>query len=163
MKSNQSNTKGFSLIEVVLALGISVFALVTILALLPAGLGANQASIQQTAAVNLATAIVADLRQTPSAPAVAASGGSLTAISPTYKINFATSPFNFYLDDSGSNTGTAPFTTLTPTSHYKVAVTLTQPPTGARTATYGSVIVSWPAASPNALNAVSAFIALDRN
>lgn len=66
--------KGFSLVEVVLALGIASFALLTLLALLPAGIKSNQISVSETEAGGILTILEADLRNThPSA----ASGRSL--------------------------------------------------------------------------------------
>lgn len=53
---------GFSLVEVTLALGISAMCLVTVLGLIPVGLSSNRASIEQTSAVNIAHAILVDLR-----------------------------------------------------------------------------------------------------
>jgi uncharacterized protein (TIGR02598 family) len=159
MKKNLSSTEGFSLVEVVLALGISAFALIIILGLLSAGLGANQVSMQQTEAINLAAAVVADLRQTPTTAAIAASGGSLTAVSPRYNINVTlASPPAFYLDESGNYSAT-----LVAAAHYKVVVTLTQPLSGQRISTYGDINIGWPAAANPPLNSISTFIALDRN
>ncbi len=161
MKRNLRNSEGFSLVEVVFALGITACSVIIILGLLAAGLGANRVSIQQTQAVNLATAVVADLRQTPTTAAIAAStaaGGTLTTQSPRYKIDVTQASTTLYLDDSGT-----PSTTLTTGSHYKVTVTFTQPSPGQRIATYGNVLVSWPPATPSPSNSVSAFIALDRN
>jgi len=160
MKCRSSSRQGFSLVEVVLALGITVFALITIMALFPVGLGANRVSIQQTEAINLATAIVADLRQTPTATAIAASGSpaALTTLSPLYGIDVTKSSITFYLDPSGASS-----TTLASASRYKVNISLTQPTAGNRNATYGTIVVSWPAAASAAANSVSSFIAVDRN
>jgi uncharacterized protein (TIGR02598 family) len=52
---------GFSLIEVVLALGVISFALVAILGVFPAGLAANRTSISDTRAAQLANAITATI------------------------------------------------------------------------------------------------------
>jgi uncharacterized protein (TIGR02598 family) len=59
---------GFSMIEVALALGIIVFAMMALVALIPVGLQSNQISAEETRATNLLTALEADLRNThPSA------------------------------------------------------------------------------------------------
>ncbi|MEJ0000613.1 MAG: hypothetical protein WDO13_16500 [Verrucomicrobiota bacterium] len=55
---------GFSLVEVVLALAIAVFALLTIAALLPIGVKSNQISSDEFRAALLLTAVEADLRNT---------------------------------------------------------------------------------------------------
>ena len=53
--------KSFSLIEVVLALGVISFALVAILGVFPIGLAANRSSISDTRAAQLINAIVATI------------------------------------------------------------------------------------------------------
>lgn len=158
MKTHPSPTRGFSLVEVVLALAIAAFSLITIMALLPAGLGADKASIEQTEAVNFATSIVADLRQTPTAAQVSASNSTLTYNSPRYGINVAQSTTTTLYLDAGGNSSTAVVTG----SRYKVAVTL-NPPSSGHTATFGTIVVSWPPAAIIPSNTVSTFIALDRN
>jgi type II secretory pathway pseudopilin PulG len=62
MKTMPRTVFAFSLIEVTLALGVASFCLLSILGLLPLGINSHQASIQQTAAASLATAILSDLR-----------------------------------------------------------------------------------------------------
>ena len=57
--------KGFSLVEVTLALGVAVFCLTTIFGLLPVGINSNMASVDQTVASGMISAITADLRATP--------------------------------------------------------------------------------------------------
>ncbi len=64
----------FSLVEVVIALGIASFALLTIMALLPTGIKSNQVSVQETEASGMLTTLAADLRNTHP---LAASGKSL--------------------------------------------------------------------------------------
>ena len=53
---------GFSLVEVVLALGVISFALVAIIGLLPIGLASGRGSIQESRANHLADEIFATLR-----------------------------------------------------------------------------------------------------
>jgi uncharacterized protein (TIGR02598 family) len=52
---------GFSLVEVVIALGVIAFSLVAILGVFPAGLASNRASINDTRASQLARAIIATI------------------------------------------------------------------------------------------------------
>lgn len=52
--------RAFSLIEVVIAMGIIAFALIVIMGLLPIGLKSNRDSIQESQAVNLLQALVTD-------------------------------------------------------------------------------------------------------
>ena len=56
---------GFSLVEVVLALGVVSFALVAIIGLLPIGLASGRGSIQESRANHLADEIFATLRAQP--------------------------------------------------------------------------------------------------
>lgn len=53
---------GFSLVEVVIALGVISFALVAIIGLLPIGLASNRGTIQETRANHLAEEIFSTLR-----------------------------------------------------------------------------------------------------
>jgi len=156
-------TRGFSLVEVVLALAVSAFALITIMALLPAGLGASKDSSAQTEAMNLAIGVVSDLRQAPNAAAVTdavAAGNSATinSKSPRYQIDVMQPSTTLYLDSNGNSS-----TALTAASHYKVVVSLTAPTGTLRTSTYGNVQFIWPAEAPTAANSISVFVALDRN
>jgi len=158
MKTPLLSSRGFSLVEVVLALGIAAFALITIMALLPAGLGASKDSIAQTEAMNLAIGVVADLRQTPCATAILNSNSALSAVSPRYGINLTQASTTLYLDANGNSS-----TALAPSSHYKVLVTLNQPAGALHTSTYGNVQFIWPAAAPTSASSISVFVALDRN
>ncbi len=56
------STAGLSLIEVVVALGLAAFALLSLMVLLPVGMKTNQASSEETQAADLLTAVEADLR-----------------------------------------------------------------------------------------------------
>jgi uncharacterized protein (TIGR02598 family) len=159
---------GFTLIEVTLAMGVASFAMLAIFGLLPVGLSSNQTSIQQTQAINIATAIVADMTQVPSASAIAASSGTLNAISSQYGINVNVPPStsststSFYVDGSGVRQSSAA------AARYHVSLTLTAMPaltgtTPSRQSTNGMLTLAWPAAAVKPLNQVSVFVALDRN
>ncbi len=52
----------FSLVEVVLALGIAAFCLLAVIGMLPIAVKSQQASVQQTAANSITSGIIADLR-----------------------------------------------------------------------------------------------------
>lgn len=53
---------GFSLVEVVLALGVSVFALLAVIALLPLGLKNNSTSVEELRSLSILSSVEADLR-----------------------------------------------------------------------------------------------------
>jgi uncharacterized protein (TIGR02598 family) len=64
LKQFASRESGFSLVEVVLALAILAFSLVTIAALLPIGLKSNQTSVEESRAADLLALLDSDLRNT---------------------------------------------------------------------------------------------------
>src|SRR6516162_9534375 len=57
-----SAATGFSLIEVTLALGVAAFCLIAVFGLIPVGVQTNRNATSQTAATNIMTAVVTDLR-----------------------------------------------------------------------------------------------------
>ncbi len=156
MRTPRTRHSAFSLVEVALALGVAGFGLLAIIGLLPVGLNNNQASIQQTAAVNIATEIMADLRQTPSAAALKLTPG-LSTKSPKYAIDTTGNGGVLFLDESGM------VKDQPAQARYKAVVSLTQPGSGQKNATYGSVVLSWPAPGTTPLGTVTVFVALDRN
>ena len=56
---------GFSLVEVVLALAVAAFCLLILFALIPLGLKTDKASLEQTTANGILSAVNSDLRATP--------------------------------------------------------------------------------------------------
>ena len=63
--SRRAPAAAFSLVEIVLALGVISFALVAVIGLLPIGFQASRASIQETRATLVADAIFSTLRGQP--------------------------------------------------------------------------------------------------
>lgn len=153
---NRSIRNGFSLVEVALALGVASFALLTILGLLPVGIGAQQSSINETVAANIATAVIADLREVPSAYAIALAP-TLTTKSTIYNVDVTQASSTIYVDGSGALEPSAA------NARYKVTITLTQPAAKNRNATYGSIRISWPPAAATPVDSVTVYVALDRN
>lgn len=66
MKKIKTQT-GFSLIEVVVALGITAFALVTLIGLFSVGLQTGKESVETIQAANLVSGFIAERRAAPSA------------------------------------------------------------------------------------------------
>ena len=178
MKSNSPRTTSsagaFTLIEVTLALGVATFCLVTISALLPIGLTSNQASLEQTMAANISSAIVADLRsaQPMSTGTSPRFGFSIPAAGATTTIPIA--PQTIYLAANGTVTSvdSAPATSGSAVSRYRATLGFAPPPTGGqRTATTVRVLITWPAladTSPsqwptNYTGSYEAATTLDRN
>ena len=164
MRSVQRSRAGFSLVEVVLSLGIVVFCLTALTGLLIVGISGNKASGSETAATTILAGVVADLRTTST---------SLTT-SPLYSITIPAVPMaasgtttSLYVTADGAKVSSG----LT-SSTYLVTVTFLSPggytvASSARTcsATLATISVSWPAGVPatSATGSVKTFIALDRN
>ena len=55
----------FSLVEVTLALGIAAFCLIAVFGLMPVGVQANRNATSQTAATNILSSVVSDIRASP--------------------------------------------------------------------------------------------------
>ena len=92
---------GFSLVEVVIAIGIAAFCLVTMLGLIPSGLKAVKATTEQTAATAIISEVMTDLRDTPigsnTSPVLAI---QLPTNVTTNDIINGTNTTNFYVSES---------------------------------------------------------------
>lgn len=153
MKLGTQKAGAFSLVEVTIALGIAAFCLLAIFGLLPTGLNASKAAIQQTTATSIMAAIESDLR-------TAISNQTQT---PIYNLNLSsTGEQKLQFSMAGeviTGAGSEPF--------YEAAVTA-QPTSGtsSRKATQVYLRVTWPAAMnpperrPGKVEIVTA---LDRN
>src|SRR5438876_1174654 len=62
MKHRPAIDAGFSMVEMVVALGVAAFALLAVMGILPVGLKTQQASVNQTKANAVLAQIVDDLR-----------------------------------------------------------------------------------------------------
>ena len=145
LPNNRALDKGFSLVEVTLALGIAAFCLITVFALVPVAVLTNRNARSQTAATNIMAGVVADLRATPKA----------NATSTQFGITFGTNA-TLYFDGSGRFT-----TSLGTNSRYQLNVTWS----GSSGLRYADVNVTWPAAATpaNATGSKEMFVAFDRN
>jgi len=63
--SPSSRSRAFSLVEVVVAMGVASFCVLVLFGLLPGGIHSNKTTFQQTIAANLAAAVMADLHSAP--------------------------------------------------------------------------------------------------
>ena len=152
--------RGFSMVEVTLALGITGFCLVALFGLLPVGLTSNQNAIEQTAAAGVATGIISDLRASPSA-------NTQTSL---YKIVWGTAKQTFFLKEDGTATGLpGADADASQNPRYRATVFINSP--GGKAATNVRILLTWPAladskASVDAKNYSGSFevvSALDRN
>jgi len=143
------------LVEVVLALGIISFALVSVVALLPIGIGSNKISFEETQAANLLTLLEEDLRSTHPAvnsgrsqmfnlnlPYVVSNGRM--AVNTALAMNALGSGYTIGVTDSGTTTQI--FSTVCP--RYQASVIYTRlPATGSLASIEARLIVNWPAQS----------------
>jgi len=159
-------TAAFSLVEVAIAIGLSAFCLTAIFGLLPVGLNSNMASINQTEANGILTAVSADLRATPPTSPLGLSATSplFSIIIPKNSVSTLPSAQTLYLTDDGVSSPT-----LVPQSRYLLTVqfqpnALTSGSSG-KIATFVNLKVTWPAEAPVAYAAgsVQTFLAIDRN
>jgi len=171
---NAARKAAFTLVEVTLALGVTAFCLLAIFGLLPIGLRSNQATLEQTAANGILTAVAADLRATPSTSGSSQQFGIIIPPNPVTTGNAATSGTSLFFTAGGlfANTSKLSWTptggTTAVTATHMRTVTFIPPnisgSTG-RIATFVNLEVSWPAASGTAYatGMVQTFVALDRN
>jgi uncharacterized protein (TIGR02598 family) len=96
MKPRALTQRGFSLVEIVMALGIVTICVLTLMGLLIVGVNSNKGTVNQSIAVNIAGAVAADLRATP-------------VVTQSYKSStLLYSPrFGFQLPPTTATTGTA--------------------------------------------------------
>ena len=153
IRSNAS----FSLVEVTLALGVASFCLVALFGLMPVGIQTNRNATSQTAATNIAAAVIADLRGTP----------ITNPTSSQFCISFGT-PKTLYFDSAGrcssdlSGVSTPCGSTWAPalSSRYQLNITWS----GSSSLRYANLKITWPAAATtvNANGSLGMFAAFDR-
>lgn len=149
MKRFDTGSVSFSLIEVVIALGVASFCLIAVFGLLPVGVQTNQNAISQTAAVGIACAVIADMRATP----------KMASTSAQFGVTFGTAR-TLYFDNEGgfsiSSNGT---------SRYQLNITFPPNADLPYAATFAELKVSWPArADPaKAMGSTETFAAFDRH
>jgi len=132
------------LVEVALALAITTFCLVAVFGLLPVGLNSNQASIEQTAAANIARSIIADLRSTPASTTGTSSslyGISIPAVGTAGTMTASPAKILFFYSDGSSST-TAITSGLA--TRYRVDIGFA-PPASGKSTTAVRLVISWPA------------------
>jgi type II secretory pathway pseudopilin PulG len=142
----------FSLVEVVLALGVIGFALLAIIGLLPIGLQSGRASIQETRANHLAEQIFSTLRSQPFRAANlsllggtstidlstenTASGSSGPQLHATYDGNFVGTSDYFTIELRFRNTADG----LVPTAANEVHLRIVSRETGSQPMNYATII-----------------------
>jgi len=128
----------FSLVELVIAIGVAAASLIPISGLLLVGMQATQSSSEQTTAANIGMAVVADLLSSGTATQSQQFGITVPAATIS----------TFYIDEKGSaNTSFSnPNFTSPPGANARYRVTVGfAPAVGTRQATLVHVMVTWPA------------------
>lgn len=158
--------RGFSLVEVAIALGVVAFCLVAIVGILVVGLKSVATATQERAALVLADAVLVDIRSTPAPkPKPRAAPPLDQRKSPRYQIPVPdagdppVTAYTLFLTDSG-------VTTANPAeSQFRLTITLTPPPAASRSATHVHVRCTWPGSADPAFqsSAVETTTLLDRN
>ncbi len=159
MKAAAIDHRGFSLVEVTLALGVASICLIAIFGLLPAGLQTSQDAIQQAASADILGNVIADLQATP---VTTPPGGTIA--SPQFAIEIPANPVSGATTSTLFFTGEGQFTTsVNSESRYRLTITFL-PNAGSRAATLAHLKMTWPAAaSPVNASSAEMFLALDRN
>jgi uncharacterized protein (TIGR02598 family) len=140
MKRSLHKTTAFSLVELVLALGVAAFALTAILGILPAGLKTQQASVRQTTANGIISQIVADLGAAFRLPP----GQQSKQFSLTGHWAAAATPDQVYFMTDGTFiTGSTNQQTPPTNAVFRATVTYLKPPT--ETTSLADITVTWPA------------------
>lgn len=149
MKCPSVSSSSFSLIEVVIAIGVASFCLIAVFGLLPVGVRTNQNAISQTAAAGIASAVIADMRATPKAAPASAQFG----------VTFG-SARTLYFDNEGGFS-----TSLNAASRYQLNITFPSNGGLPYLASFAELKVSWPAgADPTkAIGSSEIFAAFDRH
>jgi len=155
MNARDARDSGFSLVEVVIAMGIAAFCLVAMLGLLPSGLKQVKISSEETAATAVMTSLVTDLRNTP--PGTNATNSPLFQI-PIPQAGSEAAPQTIYIAEDGSPVPTSL------DARYCALVTLGVS-TNASAFTFGSIQIYWPAAArlSNAQGQVETVVGFNRN
>jgi uncharacterized protein (TIGR02598 family) len=159
MRRKSIAADAFSLVEVALALGVAAVSLIVIFSLLPIGLQTNQRSIEQTASVDILSAVAADLRATP---ITNPRGGAVTSIEFGISIPAAGSTGSTTLFFNGAGQSS---TSQQTDSRYRMIITFVSNGGGPKTATLADLRMTWPAAAAvaNAQGSAEMFAAFDRN
>lgn len=160
MKTSARKPTAFSLVEVVLALGVASVCMVSIFSLIPIGLAASQSASEQTMADGIISAIASDLRGTPST-----TPGSRGTLSKQFAISIPPNPVSSGTTSTLFFTSSGQPTIDTAKGRYRVIVSfLSNGTTPSKSATMTNIKVSWPATTQTtAAGSAQTFIAMDRN
>jgi len=157
--SSKNSPRGFSLIEIVLALGVIAFALVGIMGLFPVAMKSAQESMRETRATHIAQQIFSDLRTGTGTNRFLIVGSSPTSTSPLSLANNGASVVVAF-DDKAVATGTnASFSNAVPDASFLANVTV-QTNTGLPNLSQVEAAIEAPAAAASANRSRYTFVTL---
>jgi type II secretory pathway component PulJ len=165
MKRRSSSCAGFSLVEIVVSLGVAAFCLVAVMGILPVGLKTQQTSTNQTKANAILAQIIDDLRADVRLPPGQAkkAQGDWANLSDHWQ-QHAVPDTLFFTNDGNENgyaQGTAPAAPAG--AVFRATITYLFPPTA--TTSIANITVSWPAAQTDitkVAGSVDMFAAVNR-
>ena len=169
MKRFPRPASAFSLVEVVLALGVAGFCLIAVMGMLPAGLKVQQTSIEQTTANRIMNTIFVDLRANVRLPPGQQSESKEGQMGLGLNGHWASvaTPDTLFFDNTGKQIGTASQGTdpAAPTGAvFRAKITYLFPPNASTS--IAKIIVSWPApvilTTGTPAGTVETFIAINR-
>jgi len=146
MKRSLRVTAAFSLVEVVLALGVAAFCLIAVMGMLPAGLKVQQASVRQTTANEIMAAVLNDLRADVVLPPGQASKEQDSGFGLHGHWALVAVPDTLFFTNEGNQTGSVVQGTFPPAPSdavFRAKITYLFPPTA--TTSVANVIITWPA------------------
>jgi len=169
MKQRSRACSGFSLAEVVLALGVAALAFIAVLGMMPVGLKIQQSSVQQTTANEIISEIADELRAAIRLPPGLAA--QLNDLDPqdkkTKTLNshwqLVATPDTLYYTNEGEWTGGVSPASAPVNTTFKATITYLAPPTA--TTSIAKITVSWPAAQSDltkVAGSVEMFVAVNR-
>jgi uncharacterized protein (TIGR02598 family) len=164
MKRSLHPTSAFSLVELVLALGVAAFCLIAVMGMLPVGLKTQQAGVQQTTANQIISQILGDLRADVRLPPGQASKEQDQGFNLHGHWAAVATPDTLYFTNGATQTGSVNASPVPADAVFRAKITYLFPPTA--TTSLADITVSWPAqVDPTTgvpAGSVETFIAVNR-
>ena len=166
MKRALRNNRGFSLVEVVLAIGVVAFCLFAVLGMFPVALKTQRTSVEQTTANEILAQILADLRADVRLPPGQASKEQTSGFNLHGHWAAVATPDTLYFTNDGDQTpaGGINVSPIPSDAVFRVKLTYLLPPTA--TTSLADITVTWPAQIDPATGVpagkVETFIAVNR-
>ncbi len=142
MNCRSRASTAFSLVEITLAMGVAAFCLIAVMGMLPVGIKVQQASVNQTKANLIISAIIDDLRADVRLPPGQASKESTQG----FGLQSVAVPDTLFFTNDGKQNGYAQGSAPAAPANaiFRATITYLFPPTA--TTSIAKLTVSWPAA-----------------